>query len=516
MKHEKVLLLGASGSMGFEAFKNLWKRRHRYDIVLLLLPTKKEKKMFAPFEKKMGIKSIQNKGVVEGNGFKIVWGNAINYSDVHEACKGIDWCLSTMAFISPAADRDPEKAKSVNVTAIKNVIKAIESQPNGSQHIKLIYTGSVAQTGDRLEKIHMGRVGDPLNPSVFDYYAITKIMGERAVIESNIKHWVSLRLTFIMIPNVFSLLDPILFHQPINTFMENITARDAGRGLINCLDIPDDSNFWRKVYNMSGGPSCRTTFYDFFNKNMEICGLGNIEELTERNWFALRNFHMQYFEDSFILNDYIHHWRDSMNDYYKILKKNRPQYLKLISKIIKHSKTLKKIVQKATYDRLKKLAMEKSGPLYWVNTKNNLRISAFFRDIETYNSIPKWGIDMPSMDPEPEWMRLNHGYQEDKFNLTIEDLNKAALFRGGQCNSIIWNGNMYSKLTWRCAFGHEFSARPFTIIKAGHWCPKCLPPPWNNDEQAKLNPFFAQVWRINHREDENNFYPPDCYLDIVI
>ena len=65
------------------------------------------------------------------------------------------------------------------------------------------------------------------------------------------------------------------------------------------------------------------------------------------------------------------------------------------------------------------------------------------------------------------------------------------------------------------AEGHEFELKPYTVLKAGHWCADCLPPPWNYDEQAKKNPFFAQVWYPNHDNNENNFYPNDCYKDIV-
>ncbi len=515
MIKEKVLLLGASGSMGYEAFKNLWKKRKKYDIVLLLLPEKKEKKLFASYEKKAGIKPIKGKGIVEGDGLKIIWGHALNIEDLYDACNGIDWCLSTMALISPKADCTPELAKRVNTDAIINLIKAIESQPNGKDHIRLIYTGSVAQTGDRLGRIHMGRVGDPIIPSVFDYYAVTKIMGEKAVLESNIKHWVSLRQTFIMIPNITSLLDPILFHQPIYTFMENNTARDAGRGLINCLDVPDNSNFWRKVYNMAGGPKCRTTYYEFFNNCMNICGLGSIEEVTERNWFALRNFHMQYFEDSYILNNYIQNWGDSMEDFYQSLKKNRPNYLKMISSLTKNSKKMKRIINYFTYKRLKSLALQKTGPLFWIRYDKLARITAFFKDKDTYNSIPIWKNNPPKINLEHCWIRLDHGYNESKKKLNIDDLQSAALFRGGKCISKEWNRDMYSNITWRCAFNHEFIAKPYTVLKAGHWCPKCLPPPWNYDKQAKFNPFLAQVWYSNHGIKENNYYSPNYYLDII-
>ncbi|MEN8230206.1 MAG: NAD-dependent epimerase/dehydratase family protein, partial [Bacteroidota bacterium] len=220
-KREVVLLTGASGSMGFEAFRLLWEKRDRYDIVLLLRPSRKNKNRFRSFEKQSGVNPIPGCGTVEGDGLKIVWGDALQREDVVEACQGIDWCLHTMALISPGADREPEMAEKVNARATRYMVEAIEAQD--PEHIRMVYIGSVAQYGDRLPPVHVGRTGDPMLPGVYDHYSYTKIMGELAVMESSIRHKVSLRQTFIMIPELFSLMDPIMFHQPINTLMENIT-----------------------------------------------------------------------------------------------------------------------------------------------------------------------------------------------------------------------------------------------------------------------------------------------------
>ncbi|MFX1285848.1 MAG: NAD-dependent epimerase/dehydratase family protein [Promethearchaeota archaeon] len=510
----KVLLLGASGSMGFEAFKNLWQKREVYDIILLQRPSKKNKKLFNKYEKLCGIKSIPGRGIVEGNGLKIVWGDATNYPDVKEACKYIDWCLSPLAFISPAADHNPEMARAVNTIAIEHLVKAIESQPNGAEHIKFVYIGTVAETGDRLQTIHKGRVGDPLKPSIFDFYAVTKIRGERVVLESNIKHWVSLRQTFIMTTD--NMEDPIMFHQPIDSFMENNTKEDAGRGLINCLEISDDSDFWRRVYNMGGGPSCQTTYYDLMKRMFAINGL-RLEKVVERKWFALRNFHMQFFEDSHLLNKYIHNWGHSMEDFYEMFANRRPFFLKIITDLCKKAPLIKKIVEKATYKQLERLATQsKNSTVYWYNNRNDKRISAFYKDYKTFESIPDWGVKMPELDPRKmQFIRLDHGYDESKEQLELAALEKAAKFRGGECLSSKWDGDLYSTLKWKCAFNHEFNAKPYTIIKAGHWCPECLAPPWRYDEIAKKNPYFAQVWYPNHDKEENNFYDEKCYEDIL-
>ncbi|NMC05705.1 MAG: NAD(P)-dependent oxidoreductase [Candidatus Lokiarchaeota archaeon] len=515
---EKVLLLGASGSMGFAAFKELWNRRdsagkRRYDVVLLQRPSKGNKAMFAPYERECGITSIEGRGIVEGNGFKIVWGDATNYDDVVEAVHDVDWVLCPMAFISPAADRNPEQAKAVNTTAIEHVVRAIEAEPDGAEHIRFIYTGTVAATGDRLPPIHHGRIGDPLKPSAFDFYATTKIRGEWAVLESKIKHWASLRQTFIMIPDILSLQDPIMFHQPINTRMENNTMRDAGRGLVNCLDIPDDSDFWRRAYNMAGGPRCRAVFLNFMKITYDMLGM-DYRRVMERKWFALRNFHLQYYDDSCVLNDYIHNWGDGTDEYVAMMKNALPLSLKVVAALNKAFPPFRHLVERQTYKRLKALAERPDGTLGWYNDRNDLRIAAFYGSYEAFEKIPGWDVDMPYMSPDPPHVTLDHGYDEAKAKLDLDDLRGAAKFRGGECKAASWSGDMYETLQWTCAFGHEFSAKPYTILKAGHWCPACLAPPWNYDEIAKKNPFFAQAWYPNHSMNEHNFYPADCYKDI--
>ena len=177
---------------------------------------------------------------------------------------------------------------------------------------------TVAATGDRPPPIHWGRVGDPLKPSIFDFYAVTKIAGERIVLESHIQHWAVLRMTFIMPTRFEALLrlrDPIMFHMPIQAFMENISSSDAGYGMANVLDIPDDSDFWRRVYNMGGGPGMRITAAEYQNLAVQLLGLSGIQAVSERKWFALRNFHMQFYFDSGLTNSYLHYWREDMVSY---------------------------------------------------------------------------------------------------------------------------------------------------------------------------------------------------------
>ncbi len=519
MSKQVVALFGASGTMGHEAFKALWRRREGYEIVLLLRPSAKNRALLRPYQRQAGAPDVAGQAIAQGDGLKIIWGDATRYADVEATVQGVDWVLDAMACISPQADYRPQIAKAVNTEATQHIIRAIESQPGGAQHTCLIYTGTVAETGDRLGSIHWGRVGDPLKPSVFDYYAVTKIAGERAVLESDIRHWASLRMTFIMPTSyraLHELQDPIAFHMPINSFMENITDRDAGFGLVNCLDIPADSDFWRRVYNMGGGPTMRCTAYDYANRIYQLNGLSGVEACTERRWYALRNFHMQYYEDSDVLDQYLHHWRDSLDDYWQLLRRDMPLTMRALAFLCRHIPAMRRRIEKATYRMMQRMVENhRNGTVYWYKQRNDLRISAFYRDYATYERIPDWGVDMPQLDPEPEWQRLDHGYDESKPQLDLGDLQAAARFRGGQCLCASWDGDMYATLRWQCAFGHEFTAKPYTVLKAGHWCPVCVAPPWDLPREARHNPFFAQVWYPNHDPDEDDFYPQDCMQDIV-
>ena len=58
MRKERVLITGASGTMGLPAFRELWPRRDRFELVLLLRPSAKNRKLIGPFLREEGVKVI--------------------------------------------------------------------------------------------------------------------------------------------------------------------------------------------------------------------------------------------------------------------------------------------------------------------------------------------------------------------------------------------------------------------------------------------------------------------------
>jgi len=489
---EVVLLTGASGHMGFQAFRLLWEKRDRYDIVLLVRPSRVNKRLFREYEQQAGIVPGRGTGTVYGKGLKIVWGDALSREDVEEACRGIDWCLHLMAVIPPKADRDPEYTEKINRVATGYIVETIEAQD--PERIRMVYVGTVAQYGDRLPPVHVGRAGDPLLCCEYDHYSPGKTAAELRVMESRIRHGVSLRQTFIMIPDIFSLLDPILFHQPIDTCMEGITLRDSARMLVACLDMDDRSGFWRKTYNVSGGPQCRATYLEFLERIYRMMGL-DFTRVMERRWFALKNFHCCYFEDAGALDEYLHHWDggETLEDFYPQVWEALPWYLKLTGILNRRCRPFRILVQRITRMKLTRLAGRESGPLGWIRNNDEGRIRAFYGSMEAFRNIPGWDAEMPSPDHDREYIRLDHGYDESAGKLDREDLQKAAAFRGGELVTREWDGDMFAPLDWRCCRDHTFNMTPNSVLKGGHWCMECFARPAEYPDIAGQNPFMAQV-----------------------
>jgi nucleoside-diphosphate-sugar epimerase len=457
--------------MGQAGLQELLKKRDQFNLVLLVLPTERDKKIMSAYEHEAGV--------------KIVWGDLTRYADVLECVTSADYVLHVGGLVSPLADYQPELTTKVNIGAIQNIIRAIKAQPEPDE-IKLVFIGSVAQTGDRNPPIHWGRAGDPIRISTYDHYALTKTIAEREVIDSGLKYWVSLRQTGIAYGTIANALDPIMFHQPLNGVFEWVTVGDSGRLLANVCEADVPEMFWRNIYNIGGGSRFRTTNYAFLQRSFAALGIDDLRRYFEPRWFALKNFHGQWYEDSDVLENYLHFRRDSLEDFFADLKKNAPLYARLANWVPSA------IVRKLVFEPVAKREM---GTLHWLEHDENDKIAAYFGCRELWEHIPDWD-SFELMTPSHQPQRLDHGYDESKPRevLGISDMKRAAAFRGGECLSgAMETGDLSTPLDWRCAFGHTFEASPMLILLGGHWCPECLVSGRDPLEIARQNPFFAQV-----------------------
>ena len=302
-----VLLTGSSGAVGSEALKELFKKNEMYNIRTFDLKTTASRKAVRPFK----------------NRIKTVWGDLRDKNAVIRAVAGADIVIHLGAIIPPLADRLPALAESVNVGGTRNLIRALLTKAKGA---RIIFTSSISVYGDRVKDPWI-RVSDPLNPSEGDYYAGTKIKAEEMIRNSGLK-WTIFRLTAIM--NPLMKMNPLLFHMPLDTKLEILTARDTGFALIKAVECED---LIGKTFNLGGGSPCRTTYKKYIDKCFSIMGLGR--NFLPRFAFAEHNFHCGYYLDSYKLQDLLQFRRETLEDLFKQIESRTSRFKKFHTRLFK-------------------------------------------------------------------------------------------------------------------------------------------------------------------------------------
>lgn len=99
MKKLRVFVTGATGGMGFESLKQMLQDLDKEEITILVRDSEKNRKLLKEYENL--------------DGLHIVWGDLLNYTDVYKCVEQSDIVLHIAAFVSPAADYYPDKAKYV-------------------------------------------------------------------------------------------------------------------------------------------------------------------------------------------------------------------------------------------------------------------------------------------------------------------------------------------------------------------------------------------------------------------
>ena len=469
MAKKTVFLTGASGNMGHKSFLEFIKHKDKFNIVVLLRDSKKNRELFAEYLNDASV--------------RIVWGDLTDYDSIKACVDGSDYVLHIGGMVSPAADYYPTKTIVTNTTAARNIVKAVKEQPNPDA-VKVVYIGTVAETGDRNAPIHWARCGDPVKISIYDHYACSKVIAESYFAESGLKYWVSLRQSGILYADILKNIDPIMFHVPINGVLEWATVEDSARLMVNVCgdDIPEE--FWRRFYNIGSGEQYRLTNYEFEELLMQkTLRLGSVKKLFQPNWFITRNFHGQWYYDGDELEKYCHFRANiPVEKYFKSLVDQVAPYYKLAFMAKPFAFAVKKFLGTLANKEI-------YGTQWWIKNQVPERISAYYGSMEEYNALPtKWDdfkVVIPSKkSTSSDVVLLDHGYDESKpvEELTLDDLKKAAEFRGG------------------------------------HWCPEEFPTDcegkkfyWDYDYEASINPFFAQVWYPLHDKSENNVYDESIF-----
>lgn len=466
----RVLLTGATGNWGRAALREFADRADRCTVLAFALPTEADRAALAEF--------------ADMDNLDVAWGDLTDYDAVAEAVGRVDIVLHVGAVVSPLADAKPELARRVNVTSMRHIVNAVKAQPDPSR-IAVVGIGSVAETGNRNPPHHWGRVGDPIRVSAFDEYGQTKVAAERELVDSGLPKWAWLRQTGIFHPGMLEIRDPIMTHSTLGGVMEWASAEDSARLLANLCEPGVPEEFWGGIYNIGGGEGWRLTNWQLQTAMGDAMGVKDIRKWYDRNWFALKNFHGQWYSDSDRLEDLVPFRADTFAAALTRAFAAKPALRKAgraPAWIVKHFV-------------MKPLSRQPRGTMHAIRSANEAEIAAHFGSLDAWKAIGDWStFEVPEPSRVP--VLLDHGYDEDKdpSKWNESDYAQIAAHRGGSLLSPrVEQGDIATPLTWSCGFDHEFTASPRLVLTAGHWCPACVRDVAAYPRQAERNAFLAQV-----------------------
>ena len=305
MIKKNILLTGASGTVGFEALLQLIDNK-TYSITVFDKESKQSREKLLPFQDQINI----------------IFGDISILEDL-STIKDIDAAIHLAAVIPPVADDYPELARKVNLIGTQNLIQQLEKQ---SPNAFLIYSSSISVYGDRILNPFI-KVGDKLQGSEGDYYATTKIAAEDCIQNSQLDYTI-FRLAAIMGNHKISKL---MFHQPLDTALEIATPRDTARAFVN--GIEKQHLLSKRIFNLGGGESCRTSYKEFLERSFTIFGLGQVN--FPKNSFAQKNFHRGYYADGDELEQIVHFRQDNLEDYFKMEEAKIARSRKIVTSILR-------------------------------------------------------------------------------------------------------------------------------------------------------------------------------------
>lgn len=332
----RVLLTGASGTVGFEILKQLHALRGKYKITVFDLDNPKTRKKFAKFSKDITIE----------------YGDISKSEDIAKVTYNKDFVIHIAAVIPPVADDYPELAHRVNTIGTSNLIKNLEEN---SPNAFFVYSSSISVYGDRLIDPEI-YIDDAILPSLGDEYAKTKIAAEEIIKASKLQ-WSIFRLTAIMGGHKISKL---MFHMPLDTRMEICSPEDTARAFVNAIE--NKEKVAGKLFNL-GGKDCRCSYLEFLQKSFEIFGLGEVNFPDKT--FADHNFHCGNYADGDDLEDILKFRRDSLKAYFEHEK----------SKVSSIQRAVTKCVKSIVKNRL----IKQSEPLEAIQNDDREMLNRFFK-----------------------------------------------------------------------------------------------------------------------------------------
>lgn len=479
-----IAISGASGHVGTKVLEKLVSEK--LDIKLkILIHSKRNEKLV--------------KKILKGSNYEFIYGNINEEVTLNRLLNDADYFIHLASIIPSLSFKNKNLTLKINEEAIYKIIDYLEKY---NSKCKIIYFSSLAVYGDRGIKHAYGRVEDPLFSPPFDLYSLTKIRAEYKILESNI-NFIVLRLGAVLYSDLFlgNIKDSLMFRTVLNSPLEWISDSEIGEFIKNFfkkeLNGELNPSFFNKCYNLGGGENKRTLAYNFYNDGFNLIGR-SIEDFFLPNDFSRRGFHGIYMDDSSFLNDEFHFFEGDLSSFWNDVKREKRYF------------SLGKIVPKFLLNLFifNKIKNDEYSPRTYVKNKDEANAVSLFGTKEDYQNIPKRWEDFYEFEESKNLINYPFDINKKDEDININDLKKYASFRGGELlEKDFKKGDVYKKVKWRNAEGDEFLAKPYTILRCGHFFYKIYEENvWNYDEIAKKDNLLKEVYYDLRKENENYLY----------
>jgi UDP-glucose 4-epimerase len=239
-----VLVTGGFGNIGRSALFALREAGHR---VRVLTPPRR------------GLAAL-----ARAHGVEVRPGDICRLDDVRAAVQDQDVVVHLSAVLPPDSDEQPERARAVNLDGTRHVVAALLDQPRPS---RLLFASSFDVFGRTTHLPPPRRLSDPVQAT--DAYSGHKIAGEEMVRQSGLTYSI---FRFADVPKIaLRPAHPIMFEIPLETRIETLHTRDAGRAVANALACDE---VWGRTLLVGGGPTCQVTFGQYMDRMLTAMGIG--------------------------------------------------------------------------------------------------------------------------------------------------------------------------------------------------------------------------------------------------
>ena len=251
----RVLLTGAFGNVGSQALEALLAAGHQVTCFDL------------------GNRANRRAARRYGARIRAVWGDLRSPEDVSAAVRDQDVVVH-LAFIIPKlsatgveSESRPDWAREINVGGTRNLIEAMQTQPNPP---RLLFSSSYHIYG-RTQHLPPPRCADdPLQPT--EHYARHKVECERMIRASGLE-WLIFRFAAVLPLGLRP--DTGMFDVPLENRMEYVHVRDVAAAIATAVGRED---VWGRVLLIGGGPRCQYRFGEIAERLLGVMGVGMLPE----------------------------------------------------------------------------------------------------------------------------------------------------------------------------------------------------------------------------------------------